>query len=109
MLRVVGLISSGVLKLKFVFRTCTSFQNWYRNFSKLVVARYVIFTSPDIHLSMVNYTTVVDPWFHTVADCNFATTTALLDWLQAGVRISFMKKASQSADTPHNLKEQYLK
>ncbi len=57
---------------------------------------------------MVNYTTVVDPWFHTAAAYNF-TKPRLLDWLQSGVRFVFMKKASQSADTPRNLKEQYLK
>jgi lipopolysaccharide biosynthesis glycosyltransferase len=72
-------------------------------------ARYAIFTSPEIHLGMVHYTTVVDPWFHTAAAYNFATAAALLDWLQAGTRIAFIQKARQSPDTPRNLKEQFLK
>jgi hypothetical protein len=71
--------------------------------------RYAIFTSPDIHLGMVHYTKLVDPWFDTAAAYKFASALALLDWLQAGVRIAFIQKASQSSDTPRNLKEQYLK
>jgi hypothetical protein len=41
--------------------------------------RYVIFTSLEIHLGMVHYTTEIDPWFHTTAVYNFATATTLLD------------------------------
>jgi hypothetical protein len=61
---------------------------------------YAIFTSPDIHLGLVHYTTQIDNCFDTVSAYNFPTTAALLDWLQAGTRVAFFQKASQSVDMP---------
>jgi hypothetical protein len=40
---------------------------------------YAIFTSPEIHLGLVHYTTQTDTWFDTVAAYNFATTADFLD------------------------------
>lgn len=40
---------------------------------------YTIFTSSDIHLGLVHYTTQIDNWFDTVVAYNFATTADFLD------------------------------
>jgi hypothetical protein len=66
---------------------------------------YVIFTSPDIHLGLVHYTTQIDNSFDTVATYNFSTTADFLDCLKTGTRVAFLQKASQSVDMPRNLKE----